>query len=52
MSQCSPVWKTGTIKGEDPAKWLEDVSQCSPVWKTGTMIPQLYVYNITNLVSM
>ena len=37
-SQCSPVWKTGTISLGCPlssgsSRW----SQCSPVWKTGTI---------------
>ena len=37
-SQCSPVWKTGTI-----VEWVLRLStgmssQCSPVWKTGTII--------------
>ena len=36
-SQCSPVWKTGTI--EPPRHPCRGTlkSQCSPVWKTGTM---------------
>ena len=39
VSQCSPVWKTGTIReceaGQAEVSW----SQCSPVWKTGTIVP-------------
>ena len=39
VSQCSPVWETGTMRrGEkvEPSEALE--SQCSPVWETGTII--------------
>ena len=37
-SQCSPVWKTGTMTKptRSPSRlWMP--SQCSPVWKTGTI---------------
>ena len=37
QSQCSPVWKTGTICHEFSGSNLRRRSQCSPVWKTGTM---------------
>ena len=37
-SQCSPVWKTGTIKNFSDLKAARvAMSQCSPVWKTGTI---------------
>ena len=37
-SQCSPVWKTGTMWENDQFRYRVDAwSQCSPVWKTGTM---------------
>ena len=41
MSQCSPVWETGTIKRVWP--WVQQVaeSQCSPVWETGTIMWQI-----------
>ena len=39
LSQCSPVWKTGTIYDYAAAQYGPPLpSQCSPVWKTGTMI--------------
>ena len=38
-SQCSPVWKTGTIISVAEVMALLGVSQCSPVWKTGTIAP-------------
>ena len=37
MSQCSPVWKTGTIACTVGVHHAAEASQCSPVWKTGTM---------------
>ena len=36
-SQCSPVWKTGTITRTSVLVIQAILSQCSPVWKTGTM---------------
>ena len=37
VSQCSPVWKTGTILTWDGLTLGYGESQCSPVWKTGTI---------------
>ena len=36
-SQCSPVWKTGTIVTCRTVSPGSPQSQCSPVWKTGTI---------------
>ena len=36
-SQCSPVWKTGTMAPTSMAMAARNASQCSPVWKTGTI---------------
>ena len=36
-SQCSPVWKTGTMADLYELIPVRCVSQCSPVWKTGTI---------------
>ena len=36
-SQCSPVWKTGTIIISRSPERMTPTSQCSPVWKTGTI---------------
>ena len=52
-SQCSSVWKTGTIMTPPP----EDVelylqSQCSPVWKTGTISASKPLPNHVGSVSM
>ena len=37
-SQCSPVWKTGTIPIIGQDQEITYKSQCSPVWKTGTIL--------------
>ena len=40
-SQCSPVWKTGTMQRLARKETACDTqSQCSPVWKTGTMLDE------------
>ena len=53
LSQCSPVWKTGTIQ-RIPARGASATasSQCSPVWKTGTMLQLVWMVVFTSAVSM